>query len=146
MDFKTAIVKLLQQRADQDHLFAKTFVKENKSVDECADYILQEVAKMRKNGESCLALSDEEVVNMAVHYFDEDSIKVEKEVKHTPMPSVSTPVIPIKQAKPTKPKWEEGDLFFGLDDDESDDEPEQETLSVEPNNDNENEEEDETEE
>lgn len=49
--------------------------KENKSLEECGQYILQEV---RKKG-SFVAMTDEEVFGLAVHYYDEDDITV----KHT---------------------------------------------------------------
>lgn len=46
--------------------------KEGKSIEECCSYICEQVKKMGVCG-----LADEEVFNLAVHYYDEDDIKVE---------------------------------------------------------------------
>ena len=52
--------------------------KENKSLEECGRYILQEV---RKKG-SFVAMSDKEVFGLAVHYYDEDNLKIGKTINH----------------------------------------------------------------
>ena len=91
--FEQAIKTYLDNRAKEDELFEKTYAKPNKSVEECCKYILQEA---RKRG-NAVAMTDEEVYGMAVHYYDEDSIKV---TGATPQAKVTTP-----QATPvTKPK------------------------------------------
>lgn len=51
--------------------------KENKSLEECGQYILQEA---RKKG-SHVAMTDEEVFGLAVHYYDEDDITVKHNLK-----------------------------------------------------------------
>lgn len=71
---KDAIKAYLDKRAQEDTLFAASYAKPNKSIDECFDYIIGEV---RKKG-SAVYMSDEEVFGMAVHYYDEDNIKVSK--------------------------------------------------------------------
>lgn len=71
---KDAIKAYLDKRAQDDTLFAASYAKQNKSIDECFDYIIGEV---RKKG-NMVYLSDEEVFGMAVHYYDEDDIKVSK--------------------------------------------------------------------
>jgi len=70
--FINSIKSYLDDRASNDELFAKTYAKENKSLDECCNYILSE-AKKRGNA---VAMTDEEVYGLAVHYYDEDDIKV----------------------------------------------------------------------
>ena len=72
--FQAAIKSYLDERAKADELFAKAYNKENKSIDECCSYILGEA---KKRGDA-VAISDAEVFGMAVHYYDEDNIKVEK--------------------------------------------------------------------
>ena len=72
--FKNAVKLYLDTRAASDELFAKTYAKKNKSIDECCNYILSEA---KKQG-SAVAMTDEEVYNLAVHYYDEDDLKVEK--------------------------------------------------------------------
>ena len=72
--FKEAIKSYLDERARTDELFAKSYAKENKNLDECCSYIMGE-AKKRGNA---VCISDNEVFGMAVHYYDEDDIKVNK--------------------------------------------------------------------
>lgn len=69
---KDAIKTYLDNRATNDHQFAMTYSKPNKSIDECFRYILGEA---RKRG-SLVCMTDEEVFGLAVHYYDEDDIKV----------------------------------------------------------------------
>lgn len=73
-EFKDTIQKYLQERAVEDPLFAPKFTNPNKSIDECCRYILGEA---RKRG-TAVAMSDSEVFGMAVHYYDEENIKIEK--------------------------------------------------------------------
>lgn len=73
--FKTVIKAYLDDRASNDELFAATYAKPNKSIDECCNYILREVQKSGQNG-----FADEEIFGMAVHYYDEDDIKDVKPV------------------------------------------------------------------
>lgn len=68
--FKQTIKNYLEKRAAEDELFAKTYAKKNKSIDECCNYVM----KCAKDG-GCAGYSDEEVFGWAVHYYDEDDIK-----------------------------------------------------------------------
>ena len=68
--FKRVIQNYLENRAKEDALFSISFAKENKTIDECINYILSEVQKSGCNG-----FTDEEIYSMAVHYYDEDDIK-----------------------------------------------------------------------
>ena len=72
MDAKTKIKNYLDERAKNDELFAKAYAKPNKSIDECYRYILGEA---RKKGTE-VGMSHEEVYGLAVHYCDEDNIKI----------------------------------------------------------------------
>ena len=71
--FKVAIESHLNQLASKDELFAETLKKPNKTIDECIDYIIDEVKKSGKNG-----FADAEIFGMAVHYYDEDELKAPK--------------------------------------------------------------------
>lgn len=73
--FKDKIKEHLDSVAKSDKLFAKTYAKKNKSIDECCKYIIQEVKKAAKNN-SQVQVADEEIYSLAIHYYDEDSIKV----------------------------------------------------------------------
>lgn len=71
--FKNTIKAYLDQRAETDILFSFQYSKPEKSIDECISYILNEVKKSGCNG-----FADDEIYGMAVHYYDEDNIKVGK--------------------------------------------------------------------
>lgn len=68
--FKQSIKTYLDKRAEEDNLFAQSYAKPNKNIDECCSFILQQVHKSGCNG-----FSDDEIFGMAVHYYDEDNIK-----------------------------------------------------------------------
>lgn len=72
MDAKTKIKNYLDERAKNDELFAKAYTKSNKSIDECYMYVLGEA---RKKG-TAVGMTAEEVFGLAVHYYDEDNIKI----------------------------------------------------------------------
>ena len=69
--FKRTIQAYLQQRASEDRLFAESYCKEGKNIDDCITYILNEVQRSDCNG-----FTDGEIYSMAVHYYDEDDIEV----------------------------------------------------------------------
>ena len=69
-DFKKAIQAYLDLRAKTDKLFAVSYAKTNKNLDDCCNYILGE-AKKRGNA---VAMTDEEVYGMAVHYYPHSKI------------------------------------------------------------------------
>ena len=69
--FTEVIEEHLKFRAFTDPLFAETLKKPNKNIDDCITYILNTVKSSGSNG-----FTDDEIFNMAVHYYDEDDIKV----------------------------------------------------------------------
>ena len=73
--FKRTIKAYLDERAKNDELFAVSYAKKNKNMDDCVTFILNQV---KKSG--CMGFSNEEVYSLAVHYFDEDDIEVGKPV------------------------------------------------------------------
>lgn len=73
--FKKVIEDHLQLLAANDSLFAETLKKANKNIDDCMTYILNQV---KKSG--CVGFADEEIYNMAVHYYDEDDVKPGKSI------------------------------------------------------------------
>ena len=93
--FEDAIRRHLEELAEKDELFRAVFAKEGKSIAECCRYILSEA---RKRGVA-VAMSDEEVYGLAVHYYDEDDLRV---------PSVAAvPRIATPEAKLSKKEKEE---------------------------------------
>ena len=69
--FKRTIQAYLEQRAAEDILFAETYRKEGKNIDDCITYILNTV-----KASGCNGFTDGEIYSMAVHYYDEDDIEV----------------------------------------------------------------------
>ena len=69
--FKRTIQAYLEQRAAEDILFAETYRKEGKNIDDCITYILNSV-----KASGCNGFTDGEIYSMAVHYYDEDDIEV----------------------------------------------------------------------
>lgn len=75
--FETAIKTFLDQFASEDKEFANKYANPNKSIEECCKYIFQEVEKGRKKSERCVGVPEDEVYGLAIHYYDEEDIKVE---------------------------------------------------------------------
>ena len=73
---KQVIQSYLEERAKRDPLFATSYAKPNKKIDECYDYI---ISQAKKRGGSVVCMSDDEVFGLAVHYYDEDDNKVSKQ-------------------------------------------------------------------
>ncbi len=63
--FTRTILTYLEQRAQADNLFAERFAREDKSIDDCVTYILNQVQKSGCNG-----FADDEIYSMAMHYYD----------------------------------------------------------------------------
>ena len=79
---KERIKDYLDERASKDELFAKSYAKTNKNIDECYDYIVGEARKQCKDSDS-VCISDDVVYGWAVHYYDEDNIKVGRSKEST---------------------------------------------------------------
>lgn len=66
-NFIEAIRHYLDSRAESDNLFAIRYADPSKSVEECCQYILNEV---KRQGVS--VMTNDEVYSLATHYFDGD--------------------------------------------------------------------------
>jgi len=73
--FTRTILTYLEQRAEKDPLFAQSFAKESKNIDECCTYILNTVQKSGCNG-----FHDDEIFEMATDYYTKDNIEVGKPI------------------------------------------------------------------
>lgn len=106
--FETTIQAYLENRAKTDSLFAETYRKANKSIEECIKYIYSKARKLAKGG-NAVGVDDATVYGWAVHYYDEDNIKV-KDVKErvevVAPATVQEPVVqePVKEEKPVQSK------------------------------------------
>lgn len=70
--FTEAIRQYFDARAKSDTLFAIRYANSTKSVEECCQYILNEVKRQGVN-----VMTNDEVFGLAVHYFDGDVSKEE---------------------------------------------------------------------
>lgn len=100
--FETTIKNYLDNRAREDSLFAETYKKANKNLKECCKYIYLQARKLAK-GSNSVGIDDATVYGWAVHYYDEDDIKVSSASASV---EVTTPVAVVKPelAKPAAPK------------------------------------------
>ena len=73
--FQTAIQSYLEQRAEYDELFARSYRNPLKNIGDCITYILNYVQKSGCNG-----FDDDEIFGQAVHYYDEADIEVGKPI------------------------------------------------------------------
>ena len=73
--FKKVIQAKLEEMALNDPLFAVSYKKEGKNIDDCITYILNYVQKGGCNG-----FVDDEIFGQAAHYYDEDKIDIGKPV------------------------------------------------------------------
>lgn len=72
--FNDTIRQHLQGVADKDPLFAVRFALPEKNMGDCTTYVLNQVKKSGQNG-----FADEEIFNLAMHYYDEDNVEVGKD-------------------------------------------------------------------
>lgn len=73
--FQTAIQSYLEQRAEYDELFARSYRNPLKNIEDCITYILNYVQQSGCNG-----FDDDEIFGQAVHYYDEADIEVGKPI------------------------------------------------------------------
>ena len=75
-DFKNTIKRYLDDYASKNELFAVKYKDKVKKLDDCITYILNTVKDSGASG-----MTDDEVYGMALHYYDEDTIDIGKEIK-----------------------------------------------------------------
>lgn len=103
--FEDTIKNYLDGRAKEDSLFAETYKKENKSIEECCKYIMQQAQKMyNKRVNGGIAIDRKTVYGWAVHYYDEDDIKLEDELERVEVAAPTTIQNPISKEKPVQQK------------------------------------------
>ncbi len=72
--FEKAIKAFLDDKAGKDPAFAEKYKSEKKNITDCCKFIIAEVKKSCKGNEA--ACTDEYVYGLAMHYYDEENIKV----------------------------------------------------------------------
>ena len=96
---KDAIKAYLDERAKNDEQFAQSYAKANKNIDECFDYVIGEA---HKRGHA-VYMTDAEVFGLAVHYYDEDDIKINRLPKGTKVSaSSSAPAVELSEEDKAK--------------------------------------------
>ena len=86
--FQKFIKAYLDKKAEKDEIFAKNYKKPKKSIERCCAYIITQMAKKAFNvqGQGRMAiccgmdadLDKSDVINFAVHYYDEDDLAIDK--------------------------------------------------------------------
>lgn len=123
-ELENAIKAHLDDFSSKDTAFAAKYNLSGKTVKGCVKYIVSELQKVaqKERGSSsvyCMAPSREKVFGMAVHYFDEDSIKeCTEEPKARVMVSTSAnkPMRPDNTETtkaPTTKKQKDSDILEG---------------------------------
>lgn len=97
--FETTIQTYLENRAKTDSLFAETYRKANKSIEECIKYIYSQARKLAKGG-NAVGVDDATVYRWAVHYYDEDDIKVDKVKERVEVVAPVAEPVMTEQPKP----------------------------------------------
>ena len=77
--YKSAIIGYLRERCKTDTYLAEACKKENKSLDGCIKYIVEQARKKAEN--NVAVIPDAEVYDWAVHYILEDSLNCETDKK-----------------------------------------------------------------
>ena len=73
--FTSTLRTYLEKRGSKDPLFAQLIKKPGKNMQDCVQYVLNTV-----KASGCNGFTDDEIYNMAIHYFDEDKIDIGKPV------------------------------------------------------------------
>ena len=113
--YKSAIIGYLRERCKTDTYLAEACKKENKSLDGCIKYIVEQARKKAEN--NVAVIPDAEVFEWAVHYILEDSLNFETGKKSEEKPaekSVESPEKekPVSVKKSKKTIAEEAQLGF----------------------------------
>lgn len=74
-NFKRVIQQHLNSAAELNPLFAERLKNPKKNIDDCINYILNQVQKS-----GCQGFEDTEIFGMAMHYYDEDEIQPGKKI------------------------------------------------------------------
>ena len=69
--FEETIKAYLDERAQSDPQFAERYANPKKSIEDCCKYIIGWVKAQKREG-----YADAEIYGQAVHYYDEDNIKI----------------------------------------------------------------------
>ena len=111
--YKSAIIGYLRERCKTDTYLEEACKRENKSLDGCIKYIVEQARKKAEN--NVAVILDAEVFEWAVHYILEDSLNCESGKKSEEKPaakSVESPEKSVSVKKSKKTIAEEAQLGF----------------------------------
>ncbi len=103
VSMEQAIKIYLDNRAKTDSLFAETYKKANKSIKECCKYIYSQAKKLAKGG-NAVGVDAATVYGWAVHYYDEDDIKVDKVQERVEVAAPAAVQAPANEEKSAQQK------------------------------------------
>lgn len=103
VSMEQAIKIYMDKRAKEDSLFAEVYKKANKSIKGCCKYIYSKARELAKGG-NAVGVDDATVYGWAVHYYDEDNIKVEDVKECVEVVAPAAVQEPVKEEKPVKLK------------------------------------------
>lgn len=107
MTIEEYLTDKLGAMAGADPNFSERYADPDKSMAECLAYITQEARKQTVN--NCAVISDGDVLQMAVHYFQEKDVKpAAQPVALASAPATNTAVL-VPDTKPRKKKAKEED-------------------------------------
>ncbi len=108
-DYENAVLKYLEENASD--VLVEKINSGKKTLRSCFDYIRGEAKKQAQGG--CAMISDAVVFGWAIHYFEEDEIKVKDtgETKPIPEPKELIKKTEKKQAKTVEKNEEQLSLF-----------------------------------
>ena len=97
--FKEWLQGQLKEMAATDDNFKARFEDEKKSLEECMQYIFEKAKEEAKN-EKCVGIEHTDVLNWAVHYYQEEDVKPKENVQ-AKVATIPAPPSGSKE-KPTK--------------------------------------------
>lgn len=74
--FKQTIKAFLDSKAASDKLFAESYNKSHKNLDDCITYLLNWV-----QASGCAGFSDMEIYGQCIHFYEEDGIDIGKPIE-----------------------------------------------------------------
>ena len=100
-DLKSYVEMLIKRQGEKDAEFKALLLKKNKTLDECCKYLTGEALKQATGTSKCKVTgwSDDTMTGQIIHYYQEDSIKVNKMPSHV----TTTPPQPKTEPKPEQP-------------------------------------------
>ena len=117
MTLQEYLEKKLGEMAQQDANFRERYEDKQKSIKNCLLYITQQAHKQAVNG--CAAISDDDVLQMAVHYYQEKDVEPIQETVQAKVvaaaPKEDKPKTAVLIPKPQPKKAKKADNSIQLD-------------------------------